>query len=81
MRKLIASAAVAVLVLSGCSQTEERDLEGVKLRDPNKAEHYTNVNGHPNISRICIDGVAFATTTREYAPILRVPEWDAWCKS
>lgn len=85
-KKLIALAAlITALVATSASacgtQTEDRDLENVPLKNPQKAEHYANVNGHPNISRICIDGVAFATTTREYAPILRVPEWDAWCKS
>jgi len=30
---------------------------------------------------LCIDGVAFVTTSRDYSAVLRVPEWDAWCKS
>ncbi len=66
----------AVLLLAGCDQQQLRDLEGVPQREPDKAELYTNVDQYPNIVRICIDGVAFATTTRDYQPVMRVPEWD-----
>ena len=68
---------LGVLGLSGCEGQQVRDLEGVPIRQPDKAEIYANVDQYPNITRICIDGVAFATTTRDYQPVMRVPEWDS----
>lgn len=76
----IVGATVALLTmsaLSGCSGDTFRDLEGVKGQDPQKVEIIYNVDGYPNIVRICVDKVAFATTTRQaQAAIFRVPEWD-----
>ena len=72
----------AGLLLAGCSNQTVRDLEDVPVRDPDKVEIIVNVDGFPNITRLCIDGVAFATTTRDAsaAAAFRVPEWDtAWC--
>jgi len=76
----LAAAALVLLTSAGCG-ANHRDLENVPLREPQKAEIYAGIDGHPNIARQCIDGVAFATTTRDYNSIMRVPEWDAWCKS
>jgi len=73
----------SMAVLSACNwgtPANQRDLEHVQPRDPQKAESYTNVDQHPNIVRLCIGGVAFVTTSRQYDSILRVPEFDAWCK-
>lgn len=77
MKRLAAVAGLAtLLVLSGCGSSR-RDLNGVPNQDPAKAEMYANVDGYPNVVRICIDGVAFATTTRpDMGSIMRVPEWD-----
>jgi len=83
MKRSIISA-VAVLAIGGSTAgcgANTRDLEGVPLRNPQKAEIYANIDGHPNLARQCIDGVAFLTTTRDYSSVLRVPEWDGWCKS
>jgi len=69
-----------LVALAGCGDNR-RDLNGVTSKDPDKYELYTNIDTHPNILRLCIDGVAFATTSRQYGDaMLRVPEWDAWCK-
>lgn len=77
-KKMIALTAVSAFALAGCSNQVVRDLEGVPVKDPDKAELYVNVDEFPNINRVCIDGVAFATTTRDaQAAIFRVPEWDA----
>lgn len=63
-------------LLSGCGDTF-RDLENIKGRDPERVEIVYNVDGYPNIVRVCVDRVAFATTTRQnQAAIFRVPEWD-----
>jgi hypothetical protein len=64
------------LLLTGCQQ-QLRDLEGVPIKEPQKAEVYVNLDKYANIVRICIDGVAFAMTTRDYDPLTRVPEWDS----
>jgi hypothetical protein len=73
----LALLAFALLALTGCAGDTFRDLEGVKGQDPSKVEIIYNVDGFPNIVRICVDKVAFATTTREaQAAIFRVPEWD-----
>lgn len=72
-------AGVAALSITSCSNQTVRDLEGVPVKEPDKAEIYLNVDKFANVARECIDGVAFAFTTREYEPILRVPEWDDWC--
>ena len=74
-------ALIGALVLSGCAGDQRRDLEGVTIKNPQKYELYSNIDTHPNIARLCIDGVAFVTTSRDYSAVLRVPEWDAWCKS
>lgn len=82
LRRKLATAAVAVVavgLLAGCGD-QRKDLEGVPSKDPDKIEVYMNVDTHPNIVRVCIGGVAFATISRDYNSILRVPEWDTWCK-
>lgn len=80
MKKLVA-VLLLVVGLGACSSDNFKDVEGVDSRDPDKIENYNNMDGHPNIGRLCIDGVAFLTTTRDYHPIERVPEWDDWCGS
>jgi len=73
-----AVAVIAAVAVAGCG-AESRDLEGVPFKKPDKIETYINIDTHPNITRLCIAGVAFATTSREYTSVFRVPEWDAWC--
>lgn len=82
LKRLVLAAALVPLAFlaTGCVAANQRDLEGVNPRDPAKAESYTNINEHPNIVRLCIDGVALMTTTRSYGDaVTRVPEWDSWC--
>lgn len=78
---LAALLAAAVAGTTGCQGANTRDLEGIKIKDPKKAEIYANLDQHPNIVRLCIDGLAFLTTSRKEDVILRVPEWDGWCKA
>jgi len=75
--KAVAALAAALALVAGCGSSF-RDLNGVPTKDPDKAEMYANVDGYPNVVRICIDHVAFATTTRDNSAhaIFRVPEWD-----
>lgn len=80
-KALIALAAfLGVAALTGCG-ANVRDLEGVPIKEPQKIEIYANLDKHPNIVRLCIDGIAWVTTTRELESVTRVPEYDAWCKA
>lgn len=83
---LVIGVAIMLVVLAACGQApwedSLRDLEGVQVYDPDAVTLWNNVDQHPNIVRLCLDGVGFATTTREYGDAVeRVPEWDAYCKT
>lgn len=75
---------VGVLLLLGtacASRDNFRDIEGVKSERPDVVRVFNNVDKHPNVTMLCIHGVGFATTTRTYGDaIMRVPEWDSYCK-
>lgn len=78
--KKLAIATFGVLALTACSPGNNfRDLEGVKSVNPDKATVYNNVDKHPNLAVICIDGVAFVTSTRQYESHSRVSELDRTC--
>lgn len=70
----------ALVVLGACSPGNNfRDVEGVPSKNPDAIVVYNNVDQHPNIAKVCIEGVAFATTTRDLDALTRVPEWDRTC--
>jgi hypothetical protein len=74
----------AAAIIAGCASGNPvaDDLQNVSPSYPNYVGLYLNVDGHPNIVEICINGVGFATTTREAAgAITRIPEWDAFCQT
>lgn len=74
--------AAAAVALSGCGLNDSvRDYEEAQVKDPDSVTLWNNVDLHPNVARLCTDGVAWATTTRDYTAIIRVPEWDAYCKT
>ena len=77
----IVAAAIGAVALGACTPGNNfRDVEGVPSKNPDLIEAYNNLDGHPNIAKVCIDGVAFATTTRDaQAAIQRVPDWDSSC--
>jgi hypothetical protein len=61
----------------GSDNANQKDVKGVPWRNPDKIEVYANIDEHPNIVRVCIDKVAFATTSRpDGINLMRVPEWD-----
>ena len=62
--KLVLIALVSV-ALAGCAGSNYRDLENVPPSEPQKVEIYANLDGHPNLVRLCIDDRAFITTTRK----------------
>ncbi len=79
-KRIVILAAGAILVFSACGPGNNfRDVEGVKSQNPDLIENYNNMDQHPNLSKVCIDGVAFLTTTRDYDAVTRVPEWDRTC--
>ena len=71
----------AVVLTAGCSGRDNfRDVEGSGSKVPDSVEVFSNVDKNPNITKVCIDGVAFATTTRpDMGSILRVEAWDKTC--
>ena len=82
MKRMVVTAAVVVAGAFGaCSPGNNfRDVEGVDSQEPDTIEVFSNVDRHPNIAKLCIDGVAFATTTREgNSAIMRVEAWDRDC--
>lgn len=83
-RKRVAFGIVGVLMVAGtttaCGSNNMRDLNNINSLNPDYAEIYNNTDQHPNIGLICVRGVGFATTTRDYNAIQRVPEWDSFCK-
>lgn len=81
MRRILALLPLVALGAAACTGTSFRDYEGGEVRDPNSVAAFTNVDGYPNVVKICIDDVAFATTTRpDFGSIMRVPEWDDDCE-
>ncbi|GAA1573653.1 hypothetical protein GCM10009827_114450 [Dactylosporangium maewongense] len=88
--KRLALAAALVLALAGCSEQlgDRGGKEGAppdKISDVDYIEVFRNADNFPNVAMVCVRGIAFAATaSREgmSAPsLLRVPEWDARCKT
>ena len=80
VKLLVAAVALAVSSVACSPGNNFRDLEGIESQEPDLVEVYSNVDQHPNIAKVCIDGVAFATTTREgNSAITRVEAWDRTC--
>jgi len=75
---LIATAAIAATV-TACGPTQLNDLRNAPTQYPDYASIVLNVDNYPNVTVLCIRGAGFATTTRDYTAIMRVPEWDAFC--
>lgn len=80
MKKAIAAVgAFALVLLLGACGTDD-DLQGVTKLKPEKAEIFINVDGQPDLVRLCIDHEAFVTTGGDNDTVTPVPGWDAWCK-
>lgn len=76
----VAAGVAAFGLLTGCGVDDKRDLENISSYDPDYAEVYNNTDGRPNVQLLCIRGVGFSSTTRDFTSLARVPEWDAFCK-
>lgn len=79
--KLVGIAGFALILGAACTGNNFRDVEGVPSADADSYKLWNNVDGHPNLVRVCADGVAFLTTTRDYTAVVRIPEWDKFCGS
>lgn len=101
MRKIIGMVGVILalaLVGTACAEqdTSKTDIDEPQLsgdatpetyeaRTPELLIVYLNVDNHPTIVKLCIDGVAFRTISSlhsggiESGAVARVPEWDGDC--
>jgi hypothetical protein len=90
----LALVVVLALAITACQETHLQDIDTetrwlelstddlvVSVGAPDSIEVFRNVQLHPNLARICIDGVAFLTTTRDLDAVDRIPEWDEFCQS
>lgn len=75
------TAALTLALLTGCGSNDKRDVEGVKSMDPDYIEVYNNTDGRPNVVLLCLRGVGFASTTREYAALMPIEDWNEFCKT
>lgn len=87
----VAGAALAVLLLAGCSDQlgDRGGKDGAppdRIGDVDYVEVFRNADNFPNIARICVEGLAFASTSSgsrgedvANPALVRVPEWDIKC--
>lgn len=58
------------------------DEEHYRVISPDDITIWVNIDDHPNVVRLCLDGVAFATISQQHQggrSITRVEEWDISC--
>lgn len=77
---LLAAVGVGSLVNLACSN-QFSDQGGIAQANPDYILTYLNVDGFPNPTIMCIQGVGFVTTSRDYTALQEVPEWNAFCKT
>lgn len=76
----IALAVISLILVAGCNDANQKDVKGVQASaNPDNIRVWANIDQHPNFTRICADGIAFLTTSRDTMPIQRVAEWDWAC--
>lgn len=89
--------AFSLLLVTGCaldekdaSQTDIKEPKtGAKVipddyeaRVPDSLTIYRNVDKHPTINKLCVEGIAFRTVSSTHSTgdsVVRVPEWDDTC--
>jgi hypothetical protein len=80
----VAGGTIAAIVfgVAGCGSFNEQnatsgDLKGVTADRPQKIRAFNNIDRHPNIVELCIDGRAFLTTSRlAGVNLMRFPDDD-----
>lgn len=97
-RRLVAGSIAAVaLLIAGCLEQDasKTDIGEPQFRGdaipadfaaeaPEVLTVFQNVDNHPTIVRVCLDGVAFRTVSTNHqngftSAVERVPEWDEVC--
>jgi hypothetical protein len=68
-RRILTTTAVAAaltLTAAGCAgdQMGDKPIDAGDIYDADQVRVFRNVDGYPNIAVVCIEGVAFATTSR-----------------
>lgn len=82
--RAIALAAVLTVLVTGCSEQlgDRGGDEGAppdRIADVDHVEVFRNADKFPNVARICVEGLAFASTSSSDPGLVRVPEWDREC--
>lgn len=89
-------AVISVIALVGCSQDAsktdiaEPEFQGDALpsdysaKAPDVLTVFQNVDNHPSIVKLCLDGLAFRTVSTTHQngltdAAMRVPDWDETC--
>lgn len=77
----LAGAGAVIGAVGGCQVGANNwsDVKGVVYHQPDAIEGFDNVDGAPNVTVLCIHGAGFASTSRDYTSLQRVPEWDKLC--
>ena len=81
---IIGTAAAAVVIAAssiaagGCSN-QFSDQGGIAQANPDYILTYLNVDGFPNPTVMCVMGVGFVTTSRDYTSLQEVPQWNGFC--
>lgn len=95
-RVLVGLGLTAALAFGACTQDASKtDLDepkqsgraipqDYKATAPDAITVFQNVDGHPSIVRVCIDGLAFRTLSTSHnggfeGAAARVEEWDDYC--
>jgi len=74
----VATVVVTAAAVAACSP-QLKDQGDVAQANPDYIVTYLNVDGFPNPTVMCIMGVGFVTTSRDYSALQPVPKWDAFC--
>lgn len=92
----VAALLVPALILGSCGRdTSKADLDEPKVigdveperyesRAPDQVIIFSNVDDHPTIVKLCIDGAGFMTISKTHSglaspAVQRVPAWDEGC--
>lgn len=96
---LLASVLLAFGILTACQNEKDAgkaDLDQPKIAgdvvpkdfeaiSPDKVTVFLNIQSHPSVVRVCLDGLAFRTVSDHHSGLAtpavdRVPEWDSICQ-
>lgn len=88
---VLVGAGLSLVLLTGCAEQlgDRGGHEGSPVdvvSDVDYIEVYRNADLYPNIAKVCVDGLGFATPSSGRSdsgggatPLLRMTEWDQFC--